>query len=143
MIAIRQLINLIHFLRSVKIWLTALSTLALFLIASLLQPNASGSGTHIQLGLPVCMWKTSWGIACPVCGMTTSWSHFVRGQFASSISANPAGFLLAIIALACVTTCCYLIISGHKQIPRWTEACFATALFAFVLVATWHWLRQF
>jgi hypothetical protein len=39
------------------------------------------------------------GISCPSCGLTTSVSHFARGQFVESLRANPAGFLLALVCL--------------------------------------------
>lgn len=66
----------------------------------LLSPDEKGLGTHQQLGLPPCSMRVVFGIRCPACGMTTSWSHFVRGQWWQSASANPGGFLLAIYSLA-------------------------------------------
>lgn len=70
----------------------------LLLTAGVLKPNSDGMGTHQQLGLPPCTMVALFGIRCPSCGMTTSWSHFMRGAFVSSWEANPGGFLLAIVA---------------------------------------------
>ena len=67
-------------------------------VAARLSPNPAGLGTHHQLGLPPCTVRVLFGIRCPSCGMTTSWSHMVRGQVVSAARANSGGALLAIIA---------------------------------------------
>lgn len=66
-----------------------------FLLAVFLKPNPQGYGTHRSLGLPPCSMRVMFGIPCPSCGMTTSFSHFVRGELPSSLRANAAGTLLA------------------------------------------------
>ncbi len=72
---------------------------SLLVTAFLLQPNTQGYGTHQQLGLPPCTFVVLYGRRCPACGMTTSWSHLVRGQLPSSLQANVGGSLLGGIAL--------------------------------------------
>ncbi len=67
-----------------------------FFVATRLQPDPSGLGTHQQLGLPPCTAREVFGVPCPSCGMTTSFAHFVRGQFLQSAQTNAAGLLLAI-----------------------------------------------
>lgn len=64
-----------------------------------LTPDPAGMGTHHQLGLPMCSVRQFFGMRCPSCGMTTSWSHMVRGQALSSVQANSGGALLAIVAI--------------------------------------------
>ncbi|MBD3672801.1 MAG: DUF2752 domain-containing protein [Planctomycetaceae bacterium] len=73
----------------------ALLVLAGFGVASSLTPSSTGHGTHRQLGLPPCSILSLTRIPCPTCGMTTSFSHFVRGEWASSARVNTSGFLLA------------------------------------------------
>ena len=83
-------------------WLLALLGIGLstlLVTAFLLQPNTQGYGTHQQLGLPPCTFVVLYGRRCPACGMTTSWSHLVRGQLPSSLKANVGGTLLGGIAL--------------------------------------------
>jgi hypothetical protein len=70
----------------------------LLLTAAWLRPNAAGLGTHQQLGLPPCTMRVVAGIRCPSCGMTTSWSHMMRGQVLQSFAANSGGALLALAA---------------------------------------------
>ena len=77
----------------------AVIPLGLFAVASRLQPNTSGLGTHQQLGLPPCSMRVMFSVRCPGCGMTTSWAHFVRGQWKESIRVNLGGFLLACLSL--------------------------------------------
>lgn len=77
------------------------STLLMLLVtASRLQPASQGYGTHQQLGLPPCTVTALFGIRCPSCGMTTSWSHFVRGRFWQSFQSNAGGLLLAAASTA-------------------------------------------
>ena len=73
--------------------------LVLLAISLWLSPSPSGLGTHRQLGLPPCTVLDWWGIRCPACGMTTSWSHVVRGRVVAALQANAGGALLAMIAL--------------------------------------------
>ena len=79
--------------------LIALLPFGLFAVASRLEPNSSGLGTHQQLGLPPCSMRAIFGIRCPGCGMTTSWAHFTRGQWRQSFLVNVGGFLLACFSL--------------------------------------------
>lgn len=66
-----------------------------FGIAVWLKPDPRGFGTHQQLGLPPCTFRSLTGTNCPHCGLTTSFSWFVRGQLFKSMKANPAGVILA------------------------------------------------
>jgi hypothetical protein len=75
-----------------------LAMLALLATAARLTPNQSGMGTHQQLGLPPCTVVGWFGIRCPSCGMTTAWSHAVRGNFLAAVRVNAGGALLAVLA---------------------------------------------
>ena len=85
--------------RTGRVLLAAWSLLLLsgFAVALWLEPDARGYGTHQGLGLPPCTVRVLFGIPCPSCGMTTSFSHFVRGQLILAAQANAAGALLAIV----------------------------------------------
>lgn len=87
---------------------------ALLLTAGFLEPSPEGMGTHRQLGLPPCSFVRMFGKPCPACGMTTSWSHFMRGSFVRSATANPGGLMLAVIAMLASP---WLIVSGIRG--RW------------------------
>ena len=73
--------------------------IALLCIALFLIPSPEGVGTHHQLGLPKCGWILAANIPCPTCGMTTAWSHTVRGELPSAFLAQPLGMLLAIATM--------------------------------------------
>ena len=75
----------------------AIGLSTLLITAATLRPSKNGLGTHQQLGLPPCTVRVAFGIPCPSCGMTTSWSHFMRGRWTSSIECNAGGFLLAVV----------------------------------------------
>ena len=63
-------------------------------IAAWLTPAEEGMGTHEALGLPPCSMVITSGLPCPTCGMTTAFSHSMRGQFVSAFVAQPTGLLL-------------------------------------------------
>jgi hypothetical protein len=89
----------------------------LLITAACLTPSRRGMGTHKQLGLPDCTIVQWFGMRCPSCGMTTSWSHMLRGHVISSFRANAGGALLALASLACGP---WLLVSGLRG--RWTLA---------------------
>src|SRR5687768_9011989 len=60
-------------------------------IALALTPNPAGHGTHKQLGLSACPSAVLFDRPCPGCGLTTSWTAFVHGDFAASVSAHLFG----------------------------------------------------
>ena len=68
-----------------------------FGLAAWLKPDQRGFGTHQQLGLPPCSFQETTGLPCPSCGMTTCFSHFVRGQWIQSTRSSVTGFLLALV----------------------------------------------
>jgi hypothetical protein len=74
---------------------------AAFLVAGFgvsiwLQPDQRGFGTHEQFRWAPCSFQQLTGWHCPSCGMTTSFSHFIRGHWQSSIRANSTGFFMAL-----------------------------------------------
>ncbi len=75
--------------------------IGLLATAAWLTPSSRGYGTHQGLGLPPCTLKTWLGVRCPSCGMTTSWSHMMRGQVVRAARANSGGALLAVAAALC------------------------------------------
>lgn len=74
----------------------ALAALAVLATAVLIKPAPRGMGTHLQLGFKRCDFLRTTGLPCPSCGMTTSFAHFVRGQWLGSLYVQPMGFVLAL-----------------------------------------------
>lgn len=93
--------------------LLATGIVVVFGIAVWLRPDPRGFGTHQQLGMPPCTFRTMTGFSCPHCGLTTCFSWFVRGQFSNSLKANPAGVILAIASI--VVLIWSLVVSIHGK----------------------------
>lgn len=91
----------------------AMILLVPLITARLLSPDPTGLGTHQQLGLPPCSMRFLLGIRCPACGMTTSWSHFMRGEILTSLRVNTGGAGLA-------ATTIVVVAMGLKSV--WTGA---------------------
>ena len=71
-------------------------------LAALLEPDARGYGTHTQLGLPPCGLRALTGMLCPGCGLTTAFSHAVRGDWVMAANANLLGLVLFLVVCASV-----------------------------------------
>jgi len=69
-------------------------------IASWLSPDARGFGTHQQLGLGTCSFMRATGWPCPMCGMTTSFTHGAHLQLLDAATAQPFGTLLFLVTAA-------------------------------------------
>lgn len=65
-----------------------------------LKPSPHGHGTHQQLGLPPCPSVLFFDRPCPGCGLTTSWTATIHGQFGEAFRAHPLGPLIYVIFTA-------------------------------------------
>jgi hypothetical protein len=134
--------------RSVRIsvrnrcWLALAGTVLItpLVIAAWLRPSPLGMGTHQQLGLPPCTLVTMFGIRCPSCGMTTSWSHFVRGQWVQSLQANVGGCLLAAIAAVSGGWMLLSAASGRRLAKTPSEGVLAAGAVFLVLITLADWV---
>ena len=63
-------------------------------IARSLEADSSGVGTHTQLGLGACSVLSATGWPCPMCGMTTTFTHLAHGAVGSAIRTQPFGVVL-------------------------------------------------
>lgn len=88
--------------------------IALLGTAMYLSPDPGGHSTHTQLGMPECRWITLFNAPCPTCGMTTSFSHAVRGDLISSFTAQPMGFVLAVFTTVAAVLGVYVAATGSR-----------------------------
>lgn len=74
----------------------ALSLVWLFVTAVglCLKPDAHGHGTHQELGMPPCPSVLLFDRPCPGCGLTTSWTALLHGDWALAFHAHALGPLL-------------------------------------------------
>jgi len=79
-----------------------------------LAPDPAGHGTHQQLGLPPCTIYYLTGRPCPSCGLTTSVSAIIHGQFALAWRANPIGFLIVAGAAAVACNSLIALVGGRS-----------------------------
>ncbi|QDS87989.1 hypothetical protein EC9_21740 [Rosistilla ulvae] len=114
---------------------------AMLATAAWLRPAPAGLGTHHQLGLPPCSLRVLLGMRCPACGMTTSWSHYVRGQWVSSIRVNPGGFMLAALATAVTVGAVRVAYTGQPVNPQQTWW-LAIGLMGAMLAAGIDWILR-
>jgi hypothetical protein len=119
----------------------AIVCLAPLVTAALLVPNPYGLGTHTALGLAPCGFYSRYGIACPTCGMTTSWAWFARGNLSASLWIQPMGTALAVLAMAGFWGCAYIAVSGrpaHRLIHYLPTGYIGWALLSLTVLA-WIW----
>jgi hypothetical protein len=119
----------------------ALSCLAVLLTAAYLAPSRNGFGSHQALGLRGCAFLERTGLPCPSCGMTTSFTWFVRGNLAASLYVQPMGTLLAAACCCTVWVGLYVAITGrpvYRLIQRLPGQGIVITVLAWALIA-WGW----
>ena len=114
-----------------------------FVVARWLEPDPRGFGTHQQLGLPECTIRTLFARPCPGCGMTTCFSYFVRGDFASAARANPAGVLLAMLCVLMIPWSITSAVNGRFWMVEEPLTSLAVVIAAIGVVASLAWLVAF
>ncbi|MBL7685604.1 MAG: DUF2752 domain-containing protein [Deltaproteobacteria bacterium] len=109
--------------------------MSVFGIAFSLTPDARGYGTHEQLLLPPCFFKSLFHIHCPACGLTTSFTYFAHGNFLQSLQTHPAGPLLFLIFVFLML---YALVSFFQNRSFWNlfEKSFTKKMAFFVLFLT-------
>lgn len=93
-------------------------------VGYLLTPNAKGVGTHTQLGMAPCGFVSIFGLPCPSCGYTTSFSLFSHGRVLASALNQPAGFGLAVLAAMTGWVSLYVAVTGkpvHRLFARYAS----------------------
>ncbi len=111
-------------------------------VARVLQPSASGVGTHEQLGLPPCFFLRLTGWPCPSCGLTTSFAYAVRLGFRAALIAQPFGLVLFLLVCLSIPLAGYL---AYRRVPietwlygRWSNP----ALYALLALYGLGWLYK-
>ncbi len=92
---------------------------ALLAVAVWLEPDPRGYGTHERLGSGPCGMLVVTGLPCPTCGMTTAFSHTVRGHWVRAFLAQPAGFLLALGTVGLAGVSLWTLVLGRWPRFRW------------------------
>jgi hypothetical protein len=123
--------------------LLATGIVVVFGIAVWLTPDPRGFGTHQQLGMPPCTFRTLTKVNCPHCGLTTSFSWFVRGQFENSMKANPAGLILAGASILILIWCIVVSIRGTFVITHEPGRDLLVSFGIWVLLSVVIWLFRF
>ncbi|MBM81915.1 MAG: hypothetical protein CMJ78_15185 [Planctomycetaceae bacterium] len=124
-----------------------LTVWCLFLVAGFglayhLEPDTRGFGTHQQLGLPQCGVRDLFGIPCPSCGMTTSFSYFIRGQWIQSAKSNVAGMLLALICALQIPWSCFSIYRGRMWRVSAPDVCLLWIILVVGGVSIVNWVTR-
>jgi hypothetical protein len=118
--------------------------LAVFTVAVALNPYRDGKvwldGTHRQLGLPPCQFKTlTGGIPCPSCGMTSSFALLVHGDVMNSLRANAVGTVLAVFCLALIPWAVLCAARGRLYLVNSIEWTLTRLVVIFVVLMLVRW----
>ena len=119
----------------------ALACLAPLVIAALLHPSPEGYGSHTAIGLAPCQFMKHTGMPCPSCGMTTSWTWFVRGNLAASLYIQPMGTVLAILAAGTFWIALYGALTGRPvyRLLRVIPSRYYFVPLLLFAIAAWGW----
>ena len=101
-------------------WWAALLVAAaatVLIVASILEPDTRGLGTHQQLGLPPCGFVRATGLPCATCGYTTAFSMAARGDLIGALGTQPAAAVLAMICAASLLIGFYALVTAMPLAP--------------------------
>lgn len=128
----------------VQHWMTLLGVLAVLGIGFWLKPDPRGYGTHRQLGFPPCTTFLFTGRPCPTCGMTTSVSACLHGNWRLAWKANPMGIPFLLLVLGMGFHSLWVLTTGRQiAIPPRLAAFLLLLLFAAMLVhGIWRFARK-
>lgn len=101
-------------------------------VGAFLRPNPAGHGTHQQLGLPPCPVVVLYERPCPGCGLTTSFTNTIQGNFAAAFAAHPIGPLLYLGLAICGVASLVGLVRGFRF--RTEEGLFFYASLAITLL---------
>lgn len=85
-----------------------------FIGAIILKPDSHLHGTHTQLGLPKCYSVILWDRPCPGCGLTTSWTATMHGNFPLAFGAHALGPIIYGLFTASALLCALGAIKGWR-----------------------------
>ncbi len=105
-------------------WLIVAAVLVLIGLGLYLTPDPSGHGTHQQLRLPPCSIYFFTGRPCPSCGLTTSVSAWLHGNWRLGWRANPFGIVVLIGAIGLGVNSLIALCTGrgvriHPRLLNW------------------------
>jgi len=120
--------------------LAGLVFLAVLVTATRIDPDPRGYGTHEQLGLSPCGFHLVFNIPCPSCGATTSFAHFVRGQWRSAMTTNAGAFALAFVSLLAAPWLLASAVGGRLWFINEPFQVFFGVGVALTVIALSHWL---
>ena len=113
-----------------------------FLLATYLTPDPRGLGTHEQLGLPPCTFKTWTGIPCPSCGCTTCFALFVRGRWSEAAQLHPVCFVLAVVCAILIPWCGISRRCKRYWLVKQPSKALRTLVWSISLLALLQWLYR-
>lgn len=101
-----------------------LPTWAVLATALYLTPDPRGFGTHQQLGLGTCTLMQITGYPCPMCGMTTCFTHMAHLDPLGAALAQPFGVVLFLVTLGLAAVAAVELVNPSGRWERlwaWTE----------------------
>ena len=119
----------------------ALAGLGVLIVGTLLPPDASGTGTHIRLGLAPCQFLYRTGLPCPSCGLTTSVAYLAHGNLPASLWVQPLGTLFGIACALLFWIGGYIACTGKPvyRLMNTISAGYYLLPLMFFAIAAWGW----
>ena len=120
-------------------FLLGTTPLIVLITAAFLTPSGEGHGTHTQLGLPPCGFLASTGLPCPGCGLTTSFAHMMRFEWAGAAAANAFGVALFLVSAFTIPISYFAMFRGLPVMATMERLQFEKVVVLLAVCSTMVW----
>lgn len=108
-------------------------------IATALQPDPHGLGTHRAMGFPPCSMIQWFDTPCAFCGMTTCFTLCAGGHWGQALLTQPFGVVLYLLTVVLFVGCCYGVTRRFSWLEWLSERVIlhGTSGLLILLIAAW------
>ena len=114
-----------------------LGTAAVLAVARALNPDVSGYGTHEQLLLLPCLFRLLTGLACPFCGMTTSFALMADGAVRAAWTAHVLGPPAYVATWTVLLAGLVGLTRDSRPLPQWLWSQLIGRILLLAVLAAW------
>ncbi|MCK4324161.1 MAG: DUF2752 domain-containing protein [Armatimonadetes bacterium] len=110
---------------------------AILMAAHMLLPDPTGYGTHEQMFLLPCIFRSATGLPCPFCGMTTAFVLMARGEWAAAFGIHVLGPAAYLVTWGVLLAGGVGLVRNRRALPQWLFGQRAGRVILLIILLGW------